>query len=210
MPNALIWGASGGIGSALAHHLKVNGWNVYGAARDEDRLSDTLDGRFTFEAGDPFSIQQACHMLGQQIESLDLSVYAAGGIQSATLEKTSIEQWHAVMDANLTGAFLTTQAVVPLMSKEGHIMLIGAHTEKITLPRMAVYTAAKTALEPLVTIFQKENRKLKFTLVRPPAIDTPFWQNAPFKLPETALKPQQVAEAILNHYQSGNSGVLEL
>lgn len=210
MPAALIWGASGGIGRALVQHLVANGWQVYAAARDEARVPSGVSAAYSFDAEDAFSIEQVCRLVAQEVEAVDLAVYAAGGTLPLTLEKTRADQWQAIMAANLTGAFLTTQAQLPLMSPTGHVMIIGAHHENIVLPRMGAYVVAKTALAPLVTVFQKENRKLKFTLVKPPAVDTHFWENAPFKLPANAWQPQQVAEAILAHHQSGGSGELDL
>jgi NADP-dependent 3-hydroxy acid dehydrogenase YdfG len=210
MPAALVWGASGGIGRALVQHLKSNGWRVFAAARADERIPPEADVAYSFDAGDPHSIEQVCRLTAQEVDAVDLAIYAAGGTLPVSLEKTGVDQWQAIMAANLTGAFLTTQAVLPLLSPSGHIMIIGAHHENIVLPRMGAYVVAKTALAPLVTIFQKENRKLKFTLVKPPAIDTGFWANVPFKLPATAWQPSQVAQAILTHYESGASGELDL
>jgi NAD(P)-dependent dehydrogenase (short-subunit alcohol dehydrogenase family) len=137
-------------------------------------------------------------------------IYAAGGLNANLLEKLTSEEWNATLTANLTGAFLASRASLNLLKRDGHLILIGAYTEKITLPRMGAYVAAKSGLESLVTVLQKENRKLKITLVRPPAVDTPFWQNVPFRLPASALQPQQVASAMIAHYVKGEVGELNL
>jgi NAD(P)-dependent dehydrogenase (short-subunit alcohol dehydrogenase family) len=210
MPTAIIWGASGGIGSALVRTLKADGWRVLAAARDDARIPDAADQSVHFDAADLFSIQQAIMAFAQDAEAVDLVIYAAGGLVASPLEKQSAQDWEAVMAANLTGVFLTIQASLSLASKEAAFIVLGAYIEKITLPRMGAYVAAKAALEPLLTIFQKEHRKLKFTLARLPAVDTPFWANVPFRLPEYALKPDTVAQALLDHYANGGSGVLDL
>jgi NADP-dependent 3-hydroxy acid dehydrogenase YdfG len=210
MGDALIWGASGGIGSALVRHLKQDGWRIFGAARDTARIPDEADEKYAFEAGKATTIAEAARLLAMESDAIDLMVYAAGGIRSNVLEKLSADDWDNVIAANLTGVQYTVQASLPLMSKTGHIVVIGAYVDHITLPRMGAYTAAKAALEPLLKIMQKENRKLKFTLVRSPAVDTPFWENAPFNLPKTALQPQAVAEAIVQRYHSGEDGLLDL
>lgn len=210
MPDALIWGASGGIGQALVQTLKADGWRVLAAARRDDAIPDTADASAYFDAADPFSVNQAAMQLAQVTDGVELVVYAAGGIRANPLDKLNAEDWNAVLAANLTGVFLALQASLSLVSREASVMAIGAYTEKITLPRMAAYTAAKAALEPLMTIFQKENRKLKVTLVQAPAVNTAFWENVPFKMPEYALAPQAVAEAILAHHKAGGSGLLSL
>jgi NAD(P)-dependent dehydrogenase (short-subunit alcohol dehydrogenase family) len=210
MPTAIIWGASGGIGGALVRALKGDGWRVLAAARDEARIPAEADQAVHFDAADPFSIQQAVMAFAQEAESVELVIYAAGGLLASPLDKQSAADWEAVIAANLTGPFLTFQASLSLASKEAAFIVLGAYIEKITLPRMGAYVAAKAALEPLLTIFQKEHRKLKFTLARLPAVDTPFWVNVPFRLPEYALKPDAVARALLDHYASGGSGILDL
>ncbi|NDJ60598.1 MAG: SDR family NAD(P)-dependent oxidoreductase [Chloroflexi bacterium] len=210
MPEAIIWGASGGIGGALVRLLKQHEWTVYGVARDEDRIPETADLRCSFDAGDTFSIHDATMRIAQESEGVDLMVYAAGGMFTSTYEDISDEDWRAVMDANLNGAQRTAQASLPLMKQGGHLMFVGAYVDKITLPRFGAYTVAKAGLEPLVTILQKENRKLKFTLVRPGAVDTPFWENVPVKLPKGAATPESVAEAMMARFEVGDTGPLDL
>jgi hypothetical protein len=78
------------------------------------------------------------------------------------------------------------------------------------LPKFGAYTTAKAALEPMLEIYSKENRKQHFTLVRPPAVATAFWNHVPFNLPDGALSPQVVATAIVEHLSKGTSGILDL
>jgi len=210
MPTAFIWGASGGIGSATVKHLKANGWTVYGAARNADAIPAEADDTYTFDAADPESYKETALLLAQQGTELDLVVYAAGGIQAGTLEKLGAETWGQVMDANLHGAYLGVQSLLHLVRKGGHLMVIGAYVNKITLPKFGAYTSAKAALEPMMTIFSKENRRKHFTLVRPPAVDSPFWENVPFNLPDGALAPEDVARAVLQHYETDEDGLLDL
>lgn len=210
MPTALIWGASGGIGSALVTALSERGWSVHAAARDESKIPPAAVATYPFEAADEYSIQQVCLLVARAVESVDLVVYAAGGLTPAALDRLSGEDWQATLDANLTGAYLTLRYSLDLLTKEGHALAIGAYVGKITLPRMGAYVVAKAGLEPLMTIFQKENRKRRFTLVRLPAVDTPFWRNVPFSLPDYALKPAEVAEKIIAHVESGGSGELNV
>jgi len=210
MPSALIWGASGGIGSQLVSQLKAQGWTVFAVARHEENIPTEADGIYPFDACDPFSIQNAAMLIAQETEGVDLVIYAAGGIRANPLHKTDPEDWSAVMAANLDGVYLTTRSSINLLNKGGQMMFIGAYVPKITLPRMGAYVTAKAGLESLFTVLQKENRKITMTLVRPPAVDTPFWENVPFNLPDGAMQPAQVAEAMITHYESGDGGELNL
>lgn len=210
MSDVLIWGASGGIGRAFVEHCKEQSWRVFAAARQEAAIPPQADAVLHFDAADPFTFQQVAMSVAQQTDGLDLVVYAAGGLVPALLEKMSADEWAAVLDANLTGAFLAAQVSVGLLKPGGHMMLLGAFVPKITLPRMGAYAVAKAGLEILVSVLQKENRKLKITLVRLPAVDTPFWVNVPFRLPPGALAPGEVAAAALKHFYADGSGELDL
>lgn len=210
MPTAFIWGASGGIGSAIVRHLKANNWTVYGAARNPGNIPGEADDTFTFNASNPESYKEIALLLAQQEAELDLVVYAAGGIQAGTLEDLGPQKWGQVLDANLNGAYLGVQSLLHLVPKGGHVMVVGAYVHKVTLPKFGAYTTAKAALEPMMTIFAKENRRKHFTLVRPPAVASPFWENVPFNLPDGALQPEAVAAAVLQQYEAGKDGVLDL
>jgi len=210
MATAFIWGASGGIGSALVKAAKREGMTVYGAARNIDAIPVEADETFSFDASDPNSYRDIALLLADEATEPDLVIYAAGTMHTSTLEGLSTEEWQSVLDANLHGAYLGVQSLLHLVPKGGHVMVIGAYVEKITLPRFGAYTTAKAALSPMMTIFAKENRKKHFTLVRPPAVATPFWDNVPVSLPDNALQPGEVAERIISHYQSGEDGVLDL
>jgi NADP-dependent 3-hydroxy acid dehydrogenase YdfG len=210
MPEALIWGASGSIGSALVRTLKTRGWAVYGAARDELRIPPEADGAVSFDAGDPFSITAAASAIAGQANLLDLVVYAAGGARLATVEELDDAAWAHMLTINLTGAARAARASLPLLREGGHVMFIGAYVDKISFPRFAAYAAAKAGLEPLTAVLTREQRKLKFTLVRPPAVAGRFWDGLPIPLPKNALTPEAVAEAIAGRWERGESGMLDL
>lgn len=210
MPDALVWGASGGIGGALVTVLKQHGWRVFAAARDETRIPPEADETFHFEAASRDTVESVAVMVAQDTDGLDLMVYAAGGIAAAPLQQLEPGRWQAVFDANLTGAYLTAKACLPLMAEGGRMVFLGAYVDKITLPKMGAYAAAKAGLEPMLKVLQKENRKHQFTLVRPGSVKTPFWEHVPFSLPKNAMSADRVAKAILEHHVSGGSGLLDL
>lgn len=207
---ALIWGASGGMGSALVTHLKSQSWRVFAAARDEGRIPPEADFTYRFDASAPHTIASIPSLIAPESDGVDLMVYAVGAMRNGMLDKMSPEDYALVMNSNLTGAWLAAQACLPLMKEGGHMVFVGAYIEHLILPKMGVYAAVKAALDPLVKVIAKENRKLKFTLLRPGAVDTGFWANVPFKMPKDAKSPSVIAEAILRRYESGESGDLNL
>lgn len=210
MPTALIWGASGGIGSALVRHLKANAWQVIGVARDESRVPPEADHALEFDSANAYSYQQAAYAIAQQTDALDWVVYAAGVMHAAAVADFPSDDWGRVLDVNLTGAQRAVAASLDLVREGGAIMFLGAYVEKIAFPRFGAYAAAKAGLSAFAGVLAKEQRKLKITVVRPGAVDTPFWQNLPFALPKGALTAEAVAEAMLAHYQAGGAGQLDL
>lgn len=211
MPDALIWGASGGIGGAVVRHFKEAGWRVFAAARHEENIPPEADFTYHFDATDPQSADQVALLVSQEIEeTLDLIVYAAGGVVSGKLDRLDADAWTQSSAANLDGAVRAANASLNLLSKHGHMVFIGAYVEKITLPKMGAYATAKAGLQTMVEILRKENRRRKITLVRPPAVDTPFWENVPFSLPDSAITPDAVASAIVEHVNADKDGMLDL
>jgi len=210
MTHAVIWGASGGIGQALVDHLKDQQWTVYAAARQTERVSDRADAVYTFDASQPQSFQETAYFIGQQTETVDLVVYAAGNVAYQKLDRMDAADFAATLDSNLTGAYLAAQAMLPLLRKGGHLVYIGAYVDHLRLPKMGAYAAAKAGLAELVAVLQKENRRHNISLVRPGAVDTPFWEQVSFSKPDDAKAPSVVAEAILARYASDDSGSLDL
>jgi NAD(P)-dependent dehydrogenase (short-subunit alcohol dehydrogenase family) len=210
MPEALIWGASGGIGSALVSTLKGHGWRVFAAARDETRIPAEADQTYQFEASAPQTISGIPPLIAPESDGLDLVVYAAGALRSRLLDRMPPDEGRLVLESNFTGAWLAAQSSIPLMKENSLMVFMGAYIDHLILPKMGLYAAAKAALDPLVAVLAKENRKLRFSIVRPGPVDTPFWEQAPFKLPKDAKPPSIVAEAIYAHWLSGQGGDLNL
>ncbi|MGJ3237838.1 MAG: SDR family NAD(P)-dependent oxidoreductase [Anaerolineae bacterium] len=210
MPNALIWGASGGIGSALVRQLGEQGWQVFAVARHTENVPETADFIYEFDANSEHSIQQAVFLVAQQVEQIDLMIYAAGSLVYEKLDHITYEDWQTTLNTNLNGAFLAVHHTLPIMPKQAHVVNIGVYTDHIRLPKMGAYAVAKAGLEELHHLLTRENRRHQFTLVRPGAVDTDFWEQVSFSKPDNIKPAEQVATAILDHVSAGESGILAL
>lgn len=210
MPDAVVWGASGGIGRALVALLKSEGWRVLAAARREEAVPENTDLRCSFDAQRPDTVRDAAMFIAQHTDGAELMVYAAGGIVAAPVDALDPQDWSQVLSANLTGPYLIAHYALSLLREDGHAVFIGAYVDRVTLHKFGAYASAKAGLEALVTVLQKEHRRLRFTLVRPPAVATSFWDNVPFSLPKGALTPEAVAQAIVEHHRSSARGLLDL
>jgi NAD(P)-dependent dehydrogenase (short-subunit alcohol dehydrogenase family) len=155
-------------------------------------------------------VEQALEAVRQETDQVDLWIYAAGDIAASKVADASPQDWQRILNANLVGAHLATHYSLPLLASDGHLVFLGAISERLRLPRLSAYAAAKAGLEAFVQVLGKEERKRRVTLVRPAAVDTPLWDKVPFRLPPKALGPDEVAARILAAYHDGHRGVLDI
>lgn len=210
MADALIWGASGGMGRALSSSLIAKGWRVFGAARHSEHIIGEAALALEFEARDESSIQQVVMRVAQESDNVKLMAYMVGELAYDRLDSMGLEGWERTFSSNVTGAFLTTTHSLSLVGEGGHFIYVGAYLDHLRILKMGAYVAAKAALQELVTVLAKENRRHRFTLVRPGATDTPFWNQVSLRLPANAKTPQQIAEAIIARVEEDGSGDLDL
>ena len=207
---AMIWGANGGIGRSLGKKLTADGWRVVALARHRNNVEGLTANIIAADVSDPYEVELAVTTASQLIDEVDLWVYAAGDIVTEKVDRLEPEQWSRVLNANLTGAFLTTHYSLPLLADAAHLFYLGAVSERLRLPGFSAYAAAKAGLEAFVGALGKEQRKHRVTVVRPGAVDTAFWEKVPMRLPGNALRPEDVASRIVEAYQTGHKGSLDI
>ena len=210
MKTAMIWGASGGIGSALVTTLAEQGWQVVAVARNAEDLNNITPLVLEADVSRPHDVERAILAASQEVDQIDLWVYAAGDIASVKVEEMAPVDWQRILDANLTGAFTAAHYSLPLLAPDAHLFFLGAVSERMQMPGLSAYAAAKAGLEAFAESLRKEARKRRITVVRPGAVATPFWENVPFRMPANAMTPEAVAAAILSAYEAQHSGKLDL
>jgi 3-oxoacyl-[acyl-carrier protein] reductase len=210
MTTAMIWGAGGGIGQALTTQLLSNDWDVITIGRDVEQLDNRSTLAVDADVTNAFSVQNAILSAGYEFDEVALWIYAAGDITSSSVKEMTPENWQRILDANLTGAFLTTHFSLPLLAEDAYMIYLGAVSERLRLPGLSAYAAAKSGLEAFAESLRKEERKRRVMVVRPGAVATPFWDKVPMRLPKDAASPEKVAKRILNAYLEGFTGVLDL
>jgi len=208
MKTALIWGAGGGIGRAIISQLAKENWKILAAGRHLESFRDLTEYVYNGELSDAFSVQSAVTAISQEVNEVDLWVYTAGDITSLRVNEMNPLDWQRILQANLTGAFLTTHFSWPLFSEQTHLFYLGAVSERMRLPGLSAYAAAKAGLEAFAEVVRKESRR-KVTVVRPGAVDTPFWSKVPFNLPAHHQTAGDVAGLIIQAYAEGHHGELD-
>jgi NAD(P)-dependent dehydrogenase (short-subunit alcohol dehydrogenase family) len=160
---AIVTGAGSGIGRAVSLALLAAGWSVALAGRRAEALAETaaLAGEAAGHAlpqatdvADPASVAALFAATKARFGRLDLLFNNAGtGAPPVPLEELSVEHWKRVVDINLTGAFLCTQAAFRLMKDQdprgGRIINNGSISAHVPRPRSVAYTATKHAITGL-------------------------------------------------------------
>ncbi len=121
---ALITGAARGIGLATAQRFLREGWNVVMLDRDADELANAAAPRqdalaIVADVSIPEDVDRAISEIDARFGRLDALVNNAGVAEFGPIAKTDFATWRRVMATNLDGVFLTSQAAIPLLSRQG-------------------------------------------------------------------------------------------
>jgi len=170
---ALVTGGGTGIGQACARALAQAGYRVAITGRRLDRLEETqrqidaVGGEvlcIQADVGDPAQVGALFDTLMNTWGRLDVLFNNAGtGAPPLPLEDLTYAQWKAVVDTNLTGAFLCTQHAFRIMKAQqpmgGRIINNGSISAHAPRPNSAPYTATKHAMTGLTKSTSLDGRK---------------------------------------------------
>jgi 3-oxoacyl-[acyl-carrier protein] reductase len=185
---ALVTGAAGGIGSAIAQRFAQDGFTVLVADLDEARAAETAQRI----GGDSHAIRHdvtqrpdwdAAIARAQELGGLAVTINNAGIVRDATLRKMTDEQWDVVVDVHLRGAYLGCQTSLRAMVEQGDggrivnissIAYLGAFGQ-------ANYAAAKGGIVSLTRTVAVEGARygVLCNAIAPGNIDTPMFATVP-------------------------------
>lgn len=150
---ALITGAARGIGLATAHLMVNDGWNIALLDRDADALKSAaaeFDGKaldLLFDVSDPQAAPQAIRACLDHFGRLDALVNNAGVADFGPIEETDFARWRRVMETNLDGVFLMTQAATEaLKDSAGAIVNIASISGLRASTLRVAYGTSKAAV----------------------------------------------------------------
>jgi len=176
MPNnmthkiALVTGAGSGIGRAVALGFARANYEVILTGRRHERLEEVArEGgsachTFVSDVCDAASVNALFEQVATHFGRLDVLFNNAGtAAPPAALEDLPLEHWRTVIDTNLTGVFLCTQAAFRLMKSQnprgGRIINNGSISASVPRPNMIAYTASKHAVSGLTKATSLEGRQ---------------------------------------------------
>ena len=181
---ALVTGGGSGIGLACATHLARDGATVVLAGRNADKLAAAAAGLADLGAAvhtvvcdvtDEAAVAHAC-AVAAGVGRFTMVVANAGTGSAAPLHLTSLDDWNAVMNTNVTGAFLTIKHAADHLARNerGSIVAISSIAAPLTHRYMTPYCVSKAALEMLVkqTADELGSVGIRANAVRPGLVPT--------------------------------------
>jgi 3-oxoacyl-[acyl-carrier protein] reductase len=212
MPNALVTGATEGIGRATALALGRAGFAVGVCARTESKVTSLLAelrqtgikaaGRAA-DVGDPDDVDRMVADVERQLGPVDVLVNNAGVLIGKTLEDLTLEDWDATMATNVRSLFLVTRRVLPGMRnrRRGTIVNIASVSGKFGFIGGTAYAASKHAVMGFSRSLLLETRRdgVRVVAICPGSVATGMLRDQPLLPvePERILTPEDVAQSIL-------------
>jgi NAD(P)-dependent dehydrogenase (short-subunit alcohol dehydrogenase family) len=209
--SALITGGSRGIGLAIAQILAREGCKLVITGRDrkalaaaERKIKSSPQKHFahTCEVRDPKSVGALAASIRQRFRRLDILINNAGISHAmAEVERLPLATWREVIETDLTGMFLVTQAVLPLLRRGGAIVNNLSIAATRAFAGQSAYCAAKHGALGLTRALREELRPrgIRVIALMPGATATDiwnqFWPEAPRR---RMLRPQTVAQAVVD------------
>jgi len=207
----LITGATRGIGLAVARALAAGGCDLILTARDEKslkKISRELASpkvcvlAHSCDVRDPHSVDALFRAIRREFRTLDILINNAG-IAHANLpvEKLPFPVWKDVLETNLNGTFLVTQAALVMMKRGGTIVNNLSIAANRVFAGSAAYNASKHAALGLTNTLREELRPRGIRVIglMPGATDTAIWNTLwPAAPRRKMMSPETVAEAVVN------------
>ncbi len=172
---AVVTGASRGIGRSIAIALAAQGAKVVASARNAEALAELIE-EIKAQGGDALAVvgdvaveDDANNLVKQALEAygqVDVFINNAGITRDGLLLRMKNEDWDAVLDTNLKGAFLCTRAVAKVMSKQrsGRIINISSVVGEMGNAGQANYCASKAGLLGLTKSVARELARRNVTV----------------------------------------------
>ena len=198
---ALVTGASQGIGRTCAVRLAKEGATVAAAARNQEKLDQlvaeitTAGGNaaaFPLDVGDEEQVKATVKAILAQFGKVDILVNNAGITRDQLVMRMKRTDWDAVLQTNLTSAYLCIQAVIPSMLKQrsGRIINITSVFGQMGQAGQANYSASKAGLIGLTMAIAREvgSRSITCNAVAPGFIETAMTAVLSEEFKQTAVK----------------------
>ena len=210
MANIIITGASRGIGFELAKLFGDEGHQVLALSRNDKPilgLNHPNISSFSFDLSKSSDLQKLTEAI-LNWETVDILINNAGRLLNKPFLETSADEFEEVYKVNVFGVASVTQAVLPKMSKDGHVVTIssmGGVQGSMKFPGLSAYSSSKAAVITLTELWAEEFKETgpSFNVLALGAVQTEMLEEAfpGYQAPTTAL---EMAEYIKDFALTGN------
>lgn len=214
---ALVTGASSGIGLAITRQLLAQDYRVTGISR-RGRVPGLEDENFvpqSLDLGDLELVEQRIGKLLQTCE-FDCFIHAAGRGDFGSIEQFSRARMEESIRVNLLSGMLICRGLVPRMRRlgRGRIIFIGSESALQAGRKGALYSAAKFGLRGFSQALREDCAAdgIQVSLVNPGMVRSPFFEAldfAPGTRPENAIEVDDVAAVVVQILQSNSNIVID-
>jgi|DewCreStandDraft_4_1066084.scaffolds.fasta_scaffold00455_66 NAD(P)-dependent dehydrogenase (short-subunit alcohol dehydrogenase family) len=214
--SAVVTGGGSGVGRAVALALAQRGWRVAIVGRRAEALAETVRLATPHEAllwplvcdvSEAPQVEQMAQTVLARWPDLELLVNAAGtNVPRRALFQLSLEDYRAILGANLDGAFYCVRAFLPAMRQQGRGTIVNVVSDAgkwASAKAGPAYVMSKFGLAGLTQSINAEERQhgIRACAIFPGDIDTPLLDKRPEPPPESArarmLRPEDVAACVL-------------
>lgn len=172
----IITGASKGIGKSIAEVFSKHGAKLVLVSRSEKPLVETVEqingkgGNAIYIIADVTNENDMQRMAAETIKKhgrIDVLIHNAGIYPLSRIEDMSTEEWHKVINTNLTSAFYAVKACLPAMKKQNYGRIVFTSSisgPRVGLPGASHYTASKSGMNGFMNTIAIELAKYKITV----------------------------------------------
>lgn len=209
--NVVIFGASSGLGSALAERISSEGAQLFLLSRNIESVVLAYDARrINCDVRNPQSVQQAFRAIDEVTDKIDCVINCAGVGLVRRFEETTNQEIDRVIGTNLLGTIQTSQEAYRRMvnSQSGHIINVSSTSGLRARGEETIYCASKWGTRGFTESLRIEAsaQRIRVTGIYPGGMRSEnFWQITPGKNIEAFMEPQLIAEQIVNLMKSDQS-----
>lgn len=203
---ALIVGATGGMGAALASMLSKNGTHCAFVGRDKQKLDDTFSVcssfgfpcfKFSCDISDVLAIKECSEEAIRSLKGLNFLIHCAGDYNKATADECELEIWDKILDINLRSTYHFARHALPEINKNSGGAVIRINSRDAPNTGIGIQTTQKRGIDGYMEVLFEDVREYgtKVCTINPGFVNTSMVN--PERLnPELMMQPSDIAGVV--------------